>query len=126
MKTSEKFEPGQVWKYAGRPGEEESTLTILKIEQYEKGGTIIHIRVDGIILFNPNTGRDNLTHIGHMPFAEEAISKSVTEIVGLNDNLPDFSQGYNQWKEAWDNGKAGCWTIGIKDAIQGMDSVIRK
>ncbi|MFL9481574.1 hypothetical protein ACI6Q2_02275 [Chitinophagaceae bacterium LWZ2-11] len=44
--SSDKFRVGQVWKYNNRAGEDSSTLTILKIEKYEKGDTIIHIRID--------------------------------------------------------------------------------
>ena len=36
-KTSDKFQAGQVWKYDTRPGEDSSTLTILKVEKYENG-----------------------------------------------------------------------------------------
>jgi|SRR5688572_15875631 len=124
--TSDKFEVGQVWKYNNRPGEDSSTLTILKVEKHEKGDTVIHIRVDKIKLYNPNVAGGYSDFIGHLPFSEKAISKSVTTLVRQNKNLPDFSEGYNQWKEAWDDGKGGYWTIDLKEAIEGMDSVMRQ
>ena len=123
---SDKFKVGQVWRYNNRPGEDSSTFTILKIEKYEKGDTIIHIRVDGIKLYNPNVAFGYSTFIGHLPFSEKVISNSAIKLVGQNNNLPDFSEGYNQWKEAWDNGKGGYWTIDVKEAIEGMDSVMRQ
>jgi hypothetical protein len=124
--ASSKFKVGEVWKYDTRPGEDSSVLTILKIEKYEKGDTIIHIRVDGINLYNPNLPGNNSTYIGHMPYSEKAITNSATKLVGQNNNLPDFSEGYNQWKQAWDDGKGGYWTIDLKEAIEGMDSVMRQ
>lgn len=124
--TSDKFQVGQVWKYNNRSGEDSSTLTILKIETYEKGDTIIHIRVDGIKLYNPNVKSGYSDFIGHLPFSEKTIAKSVTTLAGRNDNLPDFTEGYNQWKEAWDNGKGGYWTLDVKEAIDGVDSVMRQ
>lgn len=124
--TSGKFKAGQIWKYNNRPGEDSSTLTILKIEKYEKGDTIIHIRVDGIKLYNPNVENGYSDFIGHLPFSEKTISTSVTELVGQTNNLPDFSEGYNQWKVAWESGKGGYWTIDLKEAIEGMDSVMRQ
>ena len=124
--TSGKFQVGQVWKYYNRPGEDSSTLTVLKVEKYEKGDTIIHLRVDGIKLYNPNVASGYSSFIGHMPFSEKTVSNSVTILVGHNSNLPEFSEGYNQWKEAWDNGKGGYWTVDLKDAIEGMDSVMRQ
>jgi hypothetical protein len=124
--ASGKFQVGQVWKYNNRPGEDSSTLTVLKIEKYEKGDTIIHIRVDGIKLYNPNVASGYSNSIEHLPFSEKVISISAAKLVGQNNNLPDFSEGYNQWKEAWDNGKAGYWTVELKEAIEGMDSVMRQ
>lgn len=124
--TLDKFQVGQVWKYNSRPGEDSSTLTVLMIEEYEKGDSIVHIRVDAIKLYNPNVPAGYSNSIGHLPFSHNAISKSVTQLVAENNDLPDFSDGYNQWKEAWDNGKGGCWTIDLKDAIEGIDRVMRQ
>ena len=123
--VSEKFKVRQVWKYANRNGEDSSTLTILEIEKYEKGDTIIHIRVDNVKLNSPQSATGYTNFIGHLPYSEIAISKSVTSLVGQNENLPDFSEGYNQWKEAWDNGKAGYWTIELKEAIDGIDKALQ-
>jgi len=41
--TDSKFHIGQVWKYKTRPNEEQSTLTILRIESLPKLGVIVHI-----------------------------------------------------------------------------------
>lgn len=123
--VSEKFKVRQVWKYANRNGEDSSTLTILKIEKYEKGDTIIHIRVDNVKINSPQSATGYTNFIGHLPYSEIAISKSVTSLVGQNENLPDFSEGYNQWKEAWDNGKAGYWTIELEEAIDGIDKALQ-
>ena len=123
--VSEKFKVRQVWKYANRNGEDSSTLTILEIEKYEKGDTIIHIRVDNVKINSPQSATGYTNFIGHLPYSEIAISKSVTSLVGQNENLPDFSEGYNQWKEAWDNGKAGYWTIELKEAIDGIDKALQ-
>jgi hypothetical protein len=122
----DKFKVGQIWKYYNRQGEDSSTLTILKIEQYEKGDTIIHIRVDGVKMNNPNVASGYSSFIGHLPFSKKAIIKSVTMLVGKNNNLPDFAEGYNQWKEAWDSGKGGYWTVDLKEAIEGVDSVMKQ
>ncbi len=77
-------------------------------------------------MYNPNVASGYSNFIGHLPFSENSISKSVTKLIGQNDNLLDFSEGYNQWKEAWDNGKAGFRTIDLKDAIEGVYSVMKQ
>ncbi len=124
--NADKFKVGQVWKFDNRVGEDSATLTILKIEKYEKGDTIIHIRVDGLKMYNPKVASGYSNDIGHLPFSKKAIEKSVTKLVGQNDDLPDFSDGYNQWKEAWDNGTGGYWTVNLKEAIEGVDSAMRQ
>lgn len=46
---SSKYEPGQVWSYHTRPGEEASRLTVLRVEPYGKPGDLaVHVRVDGV------------------------------------------------------------------------------
>ena len=70
--ASDKFKVGQVWKYNNRLGEDSSTLTILKIEKYEKGDTIIHIRVDGVKIYSPQAATGYSDFIGHLPFSEKA------------------------------------------------------
>ncbi len=122
----DKFKAGQIWKYHNRLGEDSSTLTILKIETYEKADTIIHIRVDGVKIYNPNAASGYSNFLGHLPFSEKTISKSVTMLGGQNDNIPDFAEGYNEWKKAWDIGKSGYWTIDLKDAIEAVDSSMRQ
>ncbi|HEX9511661.1 MAG TPA: hypothetical protein VF939_14325 [Puia sp.] len=121
-----KFKVGQIWKYDNREGEDSSTLTILKLEKYDVGDTIIHIRVDGLNIYNPQSTAGKTTEIGHLPYSEKALSKCVTKLVGQNNNLPDFSDGYNQWKEAWDSGKGGYWTADLKEAINGIDQGMRQ
>ncbi|HYV92448.1 MAG TPA: hypothetical protein VE978_11710 [Chitinophagales bacterium] len=123
--VSDKFKVGQVWRYDNRPGEDSSTLTILKIEKYEKGDTIIHIRIDGVRIYNPQLPSGYSDFIAHLPYSEKALSKCVTSLVGQNDTLPDFSEGYKEWNEAFDNGKAGCWTADIKEAVDGIDQAMR-
>jgi|GEM_PF-1657354 len=124
--TTGKFKVGQVWKYDNRKDEDSSTVTILKIEKYEKGDTIIHIRVDGVRIYSPNSPDHYTTSVDHMPFSIAAIGKSVTVLAGQNDHLPDFSEGYHHWRDAWNSNQGGYWTVNLKDAINGMDQVLRK
>lgn len=121
----EKFKAGQVWKYVNRDGEDSSTLTVLKIEKYDKGDTIIHIRVDGIKIYNSQTTSGYSNFIAHLPISEKAIKKSVTRLIRTTNSLPAFTEGYNQWKEAWDKGKGGYWTLGLKEVIENIDKAMQ-
>jgi hypothetical protein len=121
----EKFKVGQVWKYATRDGEHGSTLTILKVDEDASNGKIIHIRLDGIKIYNAksSTGYNNM--IPHLPFSETALAKSITTFATQQDSIPQFSEGYNEWKKSYDEGKGGVWTIEVKDAISSIDNVMR-
>lgn len=118
--VSEKFQVGQVWRYHNRPGEDSSAFTILKIEHTKNKETIIHVRAEGLRLSDSKETNDYSEAIAHMPFSEDAISKSVTSLIGQINDLPDFSEGYNLWKAAYKKGKAGYFTIELKDAIEGI------
>jgi hypothetical protein len=113
-----RFEPGQVWTYHTRPGEEESRLMVVKVEPHDKVGTIVHIRVEGVAQKNPHAPGGVSHVIHHMPFAAEAISKSVIELAASDQLVPaSFEEGYKLWKEAFDKGKAGVFTVTVAESI---------
>lgn len=103
------FMPGQRWLYDTRDGEEQSTLTVLTIDELEDDA-IIHIRVDGLIL--PGT-----TSLEHLPFSADALMASVTEFDKHLDQIPAFTEGYTAWKQAFDSGKGGYWKQPVKTVI---------
>jgi len=107
-----KFHAGQVWQYKTRPGEEDSFVTILRVESLGKK-TIIHVRVDKVRLKNCAGGPEPDT-IEHMPFAREAIESSVTKLLKEDSKIPDFRAGYDDWRNAC----GGVYTISIAEAVK--------
>lgn len=63
----DKFKVGQIWKYNTRTGEDNSTLTILKVEKYDSAGVVIHIYVNGRKVKNPQRPSGFYDDIGHLP-----------------------------------------------------------
>jgi hypothetical protein len=127
VKTEGKFKVGQIWKYQNREGEDSSTCTILKIEKYEKcADTIIHVRIDGVNIFSSQSPTGYTHMIQHLPCSEKSISKSVTTIVGTSKALPDFLNGYNSWKNAWDSGKGGYFTVDLKEVVDVVDKGMKE
>lgn len=115
-----RFRPGQVWQYKTRSHEENSTLTVLKIESLPKMGTIIHIRVEQIRLRNC-TGGPEPDKFEHMPFARESIERSVTKLV-KETAVPVFESGYDQWRKAC----GGVYTVTVAEAVNVAESGFRK
>lgn len=119
----EEFSAGQEWKYSTRPNEENSTLVILKVEKYEGVGEVLHIAVDGLSIKNAAKPESPHSDISHMPFVAEAIRNCVTELVG-NVDIPDFSEGYDCWKEAYEDGDAGFFTISVAESVEFMEETL--
>lgn len=114
-----KLRAGQVWAYEARPGESDSVLTILRIERYSDLGTVVHVRVDGIHMVNPLKG-GAITNIPHLPFKELAVQRSVTRLLRTSATVPDFREGYNTWKAAYQAGQAGAFDMPVRDVLNAM------
>jgi hypothetical protein len=117
--ASKDLKVGDIWAYKNRPGEDGSTLTILKIESYPKLGKVVHIRVDGFRMINPVTGNE-FNDMPHLPLQAKALERSITHRVGETADVPDFSQGYTTWRAAFDEEKAGVFKISVSKTLDGM------
>ncbi len=115
-----KYQPGQVWGYKTRPGEELSTLTVLRVEEEQLGKRIVHIHVDGVHLRNCTGGPEPNT-VEHMPFAKESLDASITQEL-RKGSVPSFKNGYSEWRKGWDEGKAGFYTITVAQAVDVMQA----
>jgi hypothetical protein len=115
-----KYQPGQVWQYKTRPDEQGSRITVLKVEALPKVGTIVHVRVDHIRLRNCTGGPEPDT-FQHMPFAREAMERSIAKLEKNDVNIPDLG-GYEQWRV--DCG--GVYTITVAEAIKVAEYTFNK
>lgn len=118
--TDKKYEPGQVWNYKTRAGETSSTLTILKVESLPQIGTIIHVRIDNIRLYNCAGGNSPQT-IEHAPFTRDAVDSSVTKLVRKIE-VPSFEEGYANWRQ--DCG--GVYTIPVAKMLDDDEHIFQK
>ncbi|MDR7282051.1 hypothetical protein J2X84_000866 [Pseudomonas corrugata] len=119
ISASKELKVGDIWAYKNPPGEATSTLTILKIENYPRFGKIVHIRIDGLRLNSPVTGEE-FDQIPHLPFQAKAVERSITHRVGTAADIPDFSEGYGEWRAAFDEKKAGVFTSTVRRTIDDL------
>ena len=112
---------GQVWKYETRSGEESSRVVIIKIEENENTGTIVHVAIDNIRIRNPAEPTGWKYKIGHLPVDERALRKSLVAPDG-QDFRPRDMTGYTKWKEAFQQGKAGVWSLSLADSLQTLEN----
>ena len=114
-----KFHAGQVWAFTPPTNQPNARLTVLRVESGGKLGTIVHIAISGV------TYGDGQTQIQHLPFAESAVERSVTTLERESGPVPDFTDGYRQWRQAFDAGKGGIFTIPVAEAFDAVTSIAR-
>lgn len=114
-----KFHAGQVWAFTPPANQPNARLTVLRVEDGGKLGTIVHIAISGV------SYGDGQTRVQHLPFAESAIERSVTTLEQESGPVPDFADGYQQWRQAYDAGKGGIFTITVAEAYDAVTSIAR-
>jgi hypothetical protein len=125
-KDDMKYRVGQEWNYKTRPGEENSILKILKIEEYPDYGKVIHISVNGLKMKNPQHPKGIADRISHLPVTEEALDKSVIRIKNDTRQMPDSleTDGYSYWKKEFDKGSAGVFSTPVSEIVNVMEKSI--
>jgi hypothetical protein len=117
-----KYQVGQVWRYRNRLGEDSSTITIVKVELQHSESVVVHITVSNVKIHSEELNRDS--EISHMPFSEEALETSVVELLDMVVDLPDFEDGYEDWKEAFLNGNAGVFSVSVAKAVDFIEKAM--
>ena len=120
------FSEQQVWSYKTRAGEEGSTILINKVENDPKLGQIFHISVAGVRVKNRGAPSGVSTELPHFPVSKQTLEASCTKLVGRSAPNPGYTEGYKQWKRAFDQGKAGVFTISVAEIIQFVEDTVNK
>ena len=104
-----------------RRDEKDSYFVIVKIDANEKLGNIIHIALRNLKIKNPNSPDGFTSGANHLPFSEKSINESAVKLLNEKVELPDFEEGYAMWKEAFNNHRAGIYTVSIAKAVEVME-----
>src|SRR5262245_60682775 len=114
-----KFHAGQVWSFKTPASQPNAKVVILRVDNDNKLGNIVHIALIGVSYGN---GQNT---IQHLPFAERAVEQSVTTLERESGPVPNFAEGYKIWREAFDAGKAGVFTISVAEACDAVTGMVR-
>ena len=60
-----------------------------------------------------------------MPFARRAVDDSVTKKIGSERPLPDYEDGYGEWKDAYSKKRAGIYVIAVSKAVAVAEKTLR-
>ena len=113
-----RFRVGQRWSYWARPGEEQSTFTIEKIESHPTLGVVIHVGLDNLKL---TRDKKTVGIVIHLPFSRDAIDKSAAKMVDDNAPIPPYKQEYDLWKKQVDDGGGTVIQSTIADQLNAME-----
>ena len=120
-----KFHVGDMWEYKTRLGEENSRLIVVRIDRSPELGIIVHIAVDNLT-WRDCQNKPFSQAVPHMPFARKALEASLTKLMGSEVKaLPDYRGGYDDWKTAFSQKKAGVYMIAVRDAISVAEQTYR-
>ncbi len=120
------YEEGQIWSYKTREGEENSTVLINKVEEHDKLGKIFHISIDGVRVKNPHAPSGLSQALPHFPVSEETLKISFVKLIGKSNPNPDYIEGYNTWKSAFDAGEAGIFTIPVSEIVDIIEQTVNQ
>jgi hypothetical protein len=125
------YQPSQEWSYKTRPGEDNATFTVCKVEQHSKYGVIIHISLGGLNVKNPMQKTGFSDSISHLAFCEDAIDRSVVKIILKEPPLPedvqeDFELAYRDWRTDFEAGKAAVFSVTVAEALDYIEHAINE
>jgi len=120
------YQEGQVWQYKTRTGEESSRLYVVKVETLSNGERAFHIHLDKLSIQTGYLPGNVQTALPHVPVSAATLDQSVVRLQGLTDNPPDISEGYAVWREAYDAGEGGIFTIPVAEIVEYIESIARQ
>ena len=124
LSATPEFAVGQRWAYKTRPGEEQSTLVIDKVEDDPRLGRIYHISVSDVQI--ELGGGILVNDLPHLPVSLETLKLSCTTLLGQVVPNKQYLPGYRQWKEAYDAGHAGIYTISVAEIVTVTEKTLHE
>jgi hypothetical protein len=122
--TESRYKIGQVWTYWTRSNEKKSSFVVVKIEKHPTLKNIIHIALRGLKIRKPNG--NFIGTIGHLALTESAVDGSGAKLLTEKAHLPDYKEGYRLWREAFDAGRGGAYTVSIAQAVEEIEANLNR
>lgn len=126
LASAEEYSEGQIWSYKVRAGEEGSTVMINKVEENEVLGNIFHISLSGVNVKTPLAVDKPIRTLPHFPVSGKTLEASLLTLLGKSDPNPDYLEGYNTWKAAFDAGEAGVFDITIAEIVGVVEEAMNQ
>jgi hypothetical protein len=122
--TTHEYSEGQVWSYVTRPGEEGSTLVIRAIESYPGEGEVFHIGIEGVKLRNHRVTGGIQATMRHTAVSRQTLDVSVDKAIDIAAPDGGWREGYEIWKQAFDNDDAAVFQIPVAEILDYIERVV--
>lgn len=124
--SAQDFKEGQVWSYRARSEDQGSMLLINKVESDAKLGPIFHISVSGVKVKNKRAPGGVTEDLPHFPVSKQTLEQSVVKLERMAAPNPAYREGYATWKQAFDSGKAGVFTIPVAEIVGVVETAANR
>lgn len=111
---------GREWEFKGRPADPKPALVILKIETLPSLGEVVHVSVRGVHIKNPRAPTGSADTLQHLPLSRAAVEKSVTKLLHDSVTIPDYAEGYEQWRRA----RGGAFSTSVREALDFVEKAL--
>ena len=115
--------PGQVCTYRGAIVPT-SRAIIGRVDSEPGGSTIISITLTDVPLPDPATGTLVPKEASHLPMDGAALRASLVECAGTAPVTAAFWEGYAIWREAYDAGRAGVFTLPLREVQTALAKIL--
>jgi hypothetical protein len=105
-------------------GDHPSPHFIVCAIDYEQSTEIASIFIGGLNFRNDLSETGYGHEIHHAPVQVQSLLDSNPVLVSENVDIPDFHEGYQAWKEAFESGEAGCFAVPVADVVMYIVGVL--
>ena len=115
---------GQVWTYDHRPGDDASRVVIRAVGIEPEDGEVFHISILGVKLRNHRVPGGFQPAMHHAAVTRGTLDQSLRELTAESNDDPTWESGYAVWREAYDNGDAGVFDLGVPAILGYIEMVV--
>ena len=98
---------------------------MVRVDDDPEYGNIVHVFVNNLQLANSAAPDRVIRFINHMPFVEDALEKSVLELESEVESLPDYEDGYQLWRTAFEQSDAGVFDVSVVEGIEMLQETLQ-
>jgi hypothetical protein len=122
--TKPDYAEGQAWTYRTRPGEEASRVMIRRVDIEPEDGEVFHVSILDVKLRNHKVPGGSQPAMHHAAVLRGTLDASLLQADGDADTDETWLNGYDVWRQAYDNGDAGVFDLTVAEILGYIEKVV--